>query len=319
VRIREIAVGTTQYFVCWLLEAICICAVNVYVLITGYFMCDKEFKLSRVLKVWIKTLVVGVLIYIGMVCFSGAEFSIKDIVGNILPIVTNKYWFVTCYLVLLLVSPYLNIIINNTDNKKLFWLIAILLVFNVVFDFCGNSLLNSNRGMSAIWFINLYLIAAYIKKYKNNVGGKIYLGYYLACVIAIFISKYAILYLTNRVFGQAKYDALFYNYNSPLCIGAALSLFVFFKSLSFKWSSKISGIISTASGSTLMVYLLHENVYLRPIIFNNVFNSYLNFSLLKLIAAIFSIFLVSVLFNFGYEYLSNTVIKYGFTKIKKER
>ena len=43
---------SVQDMAAWLLEAFCIVAVNVYMMISGYFLCESSFKLSRLLVNW---------------------------------------------------------------------------------------------------------------------------------------------------------------------------------------------------------------------------------------------------------------------------
>ena len=45
---------SVQDMAAWLLEAFCIVAVNVYMMISGYFLCESSFKLSRLLTLWLQ-------------------------------------------------------------------------------------------------------------------------------------------------------------------------------------------------------------------------------------------------------------------------
>ena len=38
----------------WLLESFCIVAVNVYMFISGYFLCTSSFKVSRLIQLWLQ-------------------------------------------------------------------------------------------------------------------------------------------------------------------------------------------------------------------------------------------------------------------------
>ena len=38
----------------WLLESFCIVAVNVYMFISGYFLCTSTFKPSRLIRLWLQ-------------------------------------------------------------------------------------------------------------------------------------------------------------------------------------------------------------------------------------------------------------------------
>ena len=42
--------------VLWLIKAICIVAVNVYVLISGYFLLEAKWKISRLVNLWIQVI-----------------------------------------------------------------------------------------------------------------------------------------------------------------------------------------------------------------------------------------------------------------------
>ena len=56
--------GVTE-MVAWALESFCIVAVNVYMLISGYFLCQSGFKLSRLfqllMQIWFYSVVFGLL------------------------------------------------------------------------------------------------------------------------------------------------------------------------------------------------------------------------------------------------------------------
>ena len=51
---RDVYKRQVQDMVAWLLEAFCIVAVNVYMMISGYFLCESSFKLSRLLTLWVQ-------------------------------------------------------------------------------------------------------------------------------------------------------------------------------------------------------------------------------------------------------------------------
>jgi len=70
---------SVQDMVAWLLEAFCIVAVNVYMMISGYFLCESSFKLSRLLTLWLQLWLYSVGIgVLAVVCavVSGILFAI---------------------------------------------------------------------------------------------------------------------------------------------------------------------------------------------------------------------------------------------------
>lgn len=63
--------------------------VAVFVMITGYFMYNKEFKISRVINVILTTLFYSLVIYFSVAFATGSEIGLKFILKTIFPILTS--------------------------------------------------------------------------------------------------------------------------------------------------------------------------------------------------------------------------------------
>ena len=92
----EADVFTGASYVAWLAESFAIVAVNVYVLITGYFMCESNMKVSRLLEIicqvlWYTLLIPVVLTLVGVV--DVRNFNLYDILRFVFPIHMKHYWF----------------------------------------------------------------------------------------------------------------------------------------------------------------------------------------------------------------------------------
>ena len=97
-------------YAAWLAEAFCIVAVNCYVLLSGYFLVESEWKLGRIVSLLCQVLFYSILIPAAMLCvgmISPGELDLYDWIGFILPIETEHYWFATAYLFLYLLAPIL--------------------------------------------------------------------------------------------------------------------------------------------------------------------------------------------------------------------
>ena len=93
----------------WFLESFCIVAVNVYMLISGYFLCMSTYKASRLIKlylqVWFYSVGVGVLaIAVGI--FPWQEVTIHDLLTFVFPVSMEHYWFITAYVFLYILLPF---------------------------------------------------------------------------------------------------------------------------------------------------------------------------------------------------------------------
>lgn len=149
----------------WLMESLCYVAVNCYVLISGYFLVKSQFKIEKLIKLILEVVFYSVFIYLIMVVFKQIEFSFWGLCKSFLPVFFGKYWFVTCYIVLYILFPYLNKLIYSLSKKEYQKLILLLtLMFSLWAVIVPNSqTINYGGGYSISWFICLYLFAGYIR------------------------------------------------------------------------------------------------------------------------------------------------------------
>lgn len=274
----ENTTGLTNLFLNLLL-CICIVHVNSFVLLMGYFQYEKSFSLNKFLKLfnaqWFYKIIFAVLALVtGIVAISKPRFILE-----ILPIGSpNNYWFIYCYLGTYLLSPFINKFIAFIDKKDYRnCLIVCFVLFSVVAYITHGSIIDNN-GSTIYQFIFLYLLGAYLHKYpiKDNIYLKKYsnnklllifsLGFILFTIINFLIQVFAI-YMINtnnsiiRTISLYILDSKYY-YSSPVTILQTVCFFLFFGAINVK--SKFINIISS---TTLGIYLIHDNSYVRTIIY----------------------------------------------------
>ena len=99
-----------------------------FVLISGYLLYNKKFRISHVITLWAEVEFYSLISYIlstalGIVSWQG----LTDLAKNIFPIIGKNYWFISSYLVMYFLSPFLNHFIRNADYKRHMSNILILL------------------------------------------------------------------------------------------------------------------------------------------------------------------------------------------------
>ena len=110
-------IGVTAVF----LEAFCLVAVNVYVLISGYFLSEAQFAWRRVMTVICQTLFYTILIPPALALCGILPLSeltdVYRLQKGVFPVQSGHYWFVSAYVVMCLLSPFLNEGINASGKK----------------------------------------------------------------------------------------------------------------------------------------------------------------------------------------------------------
>ena len=88
-------------------------AVNLYVMISGYFLVDLSFKFSRIVRTWSVTCFYSFIITLLFMAFCLMPFNLLSLCKSLFPISFDAYWCVTQYTGLLILSPFLAIMVRN--------------------------------------------------------------------------------------------------------------------------------------------------------------------------------------------------------------
>lgn len=250
-----------------LIESFCIVAVNVYVLISGYFLVEAGFKVKRIVvlicQIWFYALLIP-LVLLGTGIFGG-EGGIYRLIQYVLPLQTDHYWFATSYVLLYLFTPVLNLAVKHMGKRQLqITLAGLLIMFCGIKSIVPVQLVTDRFGYDFGWFLCVYLVAAYIRLYGLEWLGtaKRAWGTYVGCAVLIFgISTVA--YLIHAKTGLfAYYVAVPYHYNFVLCLMGAIALFLAFGQVKIS-SGKTAEWICKLSPFTFGVYLFHEHIDIR--------------------------------------------------------
>lgn len=86
--------------------------VNLFVLITGYFMIKGKFSWKKLICLLLEVSFYFLIsIYIGIKLGIYEYTTFRAIFLLFFPTIMNRYWFTTAYILLYILSPYLNIFI----------------------------------------------------------------------------------------------------------------------------------------------------------------------------------------------------------------
>lgn len=231
-----------------LIQSLTCVAVPCFILISGWF--GINFKIRGILKLYLQCLFCEVLAYFTYILLSEQSINSNEIF-NLFTFKSSNYWFLKGYLLLYLISPALNKIIDSLKDK---WLViaTILLIAPMLYlNYIG-------KQGGLILFSIIYMIGRCLKKCVErnwilvNGGGK-WLAIYLFCSITIFILAIIKLFVVPNF-------SFFHIYNefNPLIILSAVSLMMFFLSLDIKRSN----VINRMAGSVFAAYIIQENHFL---------------------------------------------------------
>ena len=228
----------------YLIESLCIAAVNIFVLISGFF--SIKLSIRSILNLYLRCLIIGLLTYFAYILLSGDTLSLSVLVGRLLAFTHNKWWFVVSYLGLMTVSPVLNAGCEKMDKKTF---LSVIVLFSIVIVYFGwwRNQEQTYGGYSLIHFIYLYILARFIRLHLSNdfINRNRWLWFGLYIILT--------LGLTFLPFMSSRET---FTYDNPMVIASAICILFFF--LSIPLHSKI---INTAAASVFSAYLIQESPF----------------------------------------------------------
>lgn len=229
-------------------------SVNIFILITGYFMVKSKPKFKKLIHLWFQVLAYSLITYLAIVLIYNEPFKIKDLFLVCIPIVNKRFWFITTYFVLFLIIPFLNILINNLSKKQAnILMIGILIFVYLTTRFGIRTIASLNNGYSLLWFIILYFTGAYLRLYPLKVKKIFVVLTYFIAIVGIWLffmyppkSEWSFFYSNTP------------DYNAPLVFIASVCIFLIFKDINFK-NKFINSVVGFVSSCTFGIYLFQES------------------------------------------------------------
>lgn len=248
--------------------------VDLFVLISGYFLIKTTKNVwSKALSLWVPMLFYSLVITIAFVLFKDVDLSSRQWFSVFTPVLSFTWWFATTYLILLLLSPFINKCINSVDQLTHLRLIIGLLVLWCVIPTFFNIRVEYNE---LLWFIILYIIAAYVRNYHNGTTNKANMKRYAAYATSLFLILLFIVYLWD----VTNIDLTFWDItnlishnnemNGLLTLLISLFIFLIFKNIEIPYSR----IINAIAGTTFGIYLIHDHPLVRSYIYSQFFDCY---------------------------------------------
>jgi len=207
------------------------------------------------------SLIIGIIFFIIM----PELFIPAEVIKTLLPFFSRTWYFLDNYIIILLISPFLDKMLVALSKKEyLFFAGIVFLVMSVwstlgkidvISDVVNTSKVTDNYyGKSLGGFLTMYIIGGYIHLHIKDDHISVFkkrmrylLLFFGMCILDF--TLYSIFPEYKKVYGM---------FNNPLVIIESVALILFFRSLTFS-----SNVINTLASTTLGVYIIHEHPYIR--------------------------------------------------------
>lgn len=241
-----------------------------FVLISGYFLSNSTvLRLDKLFSVWAQVLFYSVGITFIFSILGGCSW--RNVASAFFPIGSDVYWFVTKYVALLVLAPFLSILINGLDKRghSILLFVLTMLVVTITHGFPYGNVFFSDNPLSVAMFVYVFIISAWMRRYGIPVFLRQY-GFWIfaICVAFQWLGGVALNWYhsdSGNIWGafSAEYNAM--------SIVPAVSLFCMFMSKDWK-SSWLIDFCARIAPYTFSVYLIHDHPLIREYLWNSIFN-----------------------------------------------
>ena len=252
------------------LETVCVCAVDLFIIISGYFLCKTQKR------TWGKPvflfLVLSLINSIGYISKSYILMEGVNWITVIHSMIPPKNYFVLLYITLYIISPYINVVLNRLNNRsQTVFIIVMLLLFSLYPTFIdayqdlvvhkelmGVTTVGAwgqQHGYNIVNFALCYCLGAYIR--LNGIKDKIK-GGTIAVVLALSVLLLFVwfeVWIGNAPVTVRLVECNALSYSNPLVLAIGGMLLIAFSRIHLE-----SQLVNNLAKAAFVCYLFHLHI-----------------------------------------------------------
>ena len=222
-----------------------------FIFISGYF--GLTLRLKRLAELYVWCLIISVAQTLVQKYYLGDSIGVRDLWQSLFPITTGRWWFISAYFKLLLLSPFLNYGMEKLDSKKQVLSISLIYSISLFRMVIGKP----NAGSDLMGLVFMYLLGRYFRQkglwsaFKTKC---IYI-FSFGCMFSVML----MIYYSSMIFGHLNIQKLIFycmGFANPFVILMAISMFFYVVQLR---KSQI-GVLNQLFSPCLFIYLITEGM-----------------------------------------------------------
>ena len=242
----------------------------IFICLFGYHQINRSFSLTHLLRIMFELIFYSFILYV-VFCMAGTiQFSFRDFVRALFPTLFERWWFALAYIVIYCLTPFLNGFLNSLSKQRFTYMLVLLVIMwlaipTVTLLFDGTDF----YGQQFPVYILVYSTGAYLARFRDeNAASKgrklvfISLIVMLASVPVFNLLGDHIDIFRNRGTYLAGANSIF---NYTMMYGLVL--------MASAKEEKVNPFINTLAGTSLGIYLLVDNEYMRRVFWRNLFSN----------------------------------------------
>ena len=236
-----------------------------FVMVSSHFLYTTgSFSIQKALRVIFETAFYSTSITLILMLTGRIELFGDYLLRCMFAVFCRQYWFLTDYVIFYVMSPFLKVFCDRLSIHHHKWLLVVLFLITFPSREITHVTTFSRLGV----FVYTYLLIAYFIRKPDNIFQRHYKLFSVIVFGGIIAAICGFIYLNKIMF-----DVTYLNWvnditslTSTTMFLAAICVYFIFKNLNIKYFK----ILYLLGGSTLGIYLIHENDHFHYILFDNI-------------------------------------------------
>lgn len=230
------------------------------------------------------------------------EIMLRKDILMVVPLLTKRHWFITVYVALCILAPYLNILVNamsKLEFKRLLTIgVCLFVVLPTLAGLFNSESITAHSGYGFINFMLLYLMGRYMRLHKvPQRSSYLYFSIYVLSMAACGLFQIVYSHILGFEF------TTFLSYDTLFVFAGAIALLCAFSRLMFK-----NKFVNTLASVCFAVYIIHMHPWFGSWTFEKMIGLK-SVSDRTFIAAIYIVPIITYLGCFVLEYARANILK----------
>lgn len=247
-----------NYWSAWFLEIAAYGAVDIYALISGFVGYKTKHRYANLAVLWLSVFFYSASFTVINKFLYDPSIGKKKFLAACFPVLRGNIWYFTMYFCLFFFMPLLNAAIERVPRRTMKTaVISLVALFSLIPLLWDVDPFYTMGGYSLLWLIVLYVIGAYIGKYRplSRMKKTTALLGYLLCVCVVWASKYILKEYFPSFLGTDHNANWLVIYTSFPILASAVFLLLIFRDVRLPVFVKKA--VATISPLTFGIFVIH--------------------------------------------------------------
>jgi hypothetical protein len=241
--------------------------VNLFFLLSFYFLINKsQCNYIRILGLVVKVSFYGTAVLLICSFLGLTNISVVELIKSVLGVFAYQYWFITVYIIMSVLSPYINRLLEGLLSREIALLWSVMFYVTYILSWIIGNEIVGRLSCGFTLYITIYILVKKAPRLEGFITKYRFLGFMLVLLSILF--ECFLSFIGRNTTIASKLINKFQSTASPFMFILAIFIFYIFKTWQLRTNKVINFIGAYSSGA----YLLHGGAdFIKNVLWDGIF------------------------------------------------